>query len=402
MVKLAFILLSALMLFLVSPFLSVEEKVTFSQNIPAEAKPGADFIVRITIHNTVITGFARLQQYLPEGFTATEISNGGADFNIEDNSVQFNWKDLPASKDIEVTYRVTTDDHLTGIKMITGIFVFIEDGKTQRKQLPPAEINITASAMSATADPQVARRIVEVNKEKGIYRVDLTISPNGNTKSIQFADEIPDGFTADPIEVNSAKFTFVNQAAIFNWNQLTTENPFTITYMVRSGKPGPAPVINGELTYGDASTATNTTGARGAGENKPAPVPSAIQGNTNPRSSGDKKQPSAETPKINPTPAFVPVGEKGITFKVQISATQKSTTKDNKWFNAHYRINSDVELTYHEGWKKYLIGSFESYDAASHLREQTQMNVSDAFIVAYQDGVRIPVSKALKIKTYNQ
>jgi hypothetical protein len=254
--------------------------------------------------------------------------------------------------------------------------------------------------MAATNDPSVSRRIVEVNPDKGLYRVDLTITPNGNTKAVQFTDEIPEGFLAHSIENHAAKFSFENNAVMFSWDHLDGVEAFTISYMVRSGIPGPAPVINGELTYGE--TDAGTSSARKTEVVDISEIESeAVDATMNP-SPGNQQSITADNSQKAPAPSYMPVTQKGITFKVQISATQRSSTKNNSWFISRYHINSNVELTYHEGWKKYLIGEFDGYEEANNFRTVTQEKVSDAFIVAYQNGVRIPVAEAIKIKTYNQ
>ena len=52
--------------------------------------------------------------------------------------------------------------------------------------------------------------------------------------------------------------------------------------------------------------------------------------------------------------------------------------------------------------KKYLIGSFQAYKEASNFKKQTQEKISDAFVVAYENGMRIPISEALQNKSFNQ
>ena len=44
--------------------------------------------------------------------------------------------------------------------------------------------------------------------------------------------------------------------------------------------------------------------------------------------------------------------------------------------------------------KKYIIGSFTNYEEAKAFGQKTRTLVKDAFIVAYDNGERIPVSQA--------
>ena len=59
-------------------------------------------------------------------------------------------------------------------------------------------------------------------------------------------------------------------------------------------------------------------------------------------------------------------------------------------------------MTNHEGWKKYIIGSFTNYEEAKAFGQKTRTLVKDAFIVAYDNGERIPVSQAQSNKKINQ
>lgn len=110
---------------------------------------------------------------------------------------------------------------------------------------------------------------------------------------------------------------------------------------------------------------------------------------------------AAETKSATPD-LILPAPQSGIYYKVQISATRKSPERDNTWFSTKYKWQNSVDLTMHEGWKKYLIGTFKNYSEAKAFCNQTSAQVSDAFVVAYDQGQRISVQEALKAKNENQ
>ena len=56
----------------------------------------------------------------------------------------------------------------------------------------------------------------------------------------------------------------------------------------------------------------------------------------------------------------------------------------------------------HEGWKKYLIGTFDKYASAQQFNMETRTKIPDAFIVAFNEGERIPIAEAMKSKHRNQ
>lgn len=398
MIKLSFLMISAIVLFISGTSINSVEKINIIQNFPAVIKAGDDFIVSLKIQKSTINGFARLQQDLPAGFIAEEIENGGADFIFEDQKIKFIWVKFPNENDFIITYKIRTDKNTSGNKIINGEFVFMENGKTQKQQLSTVNVSIKENLSASLSNPQVTRRLLTIAPEKGEYRVELIVYPNETNEAARFTDDIPENFTAELIEAHGAEFSFENQSVVFNWKKLPSERSFMIAYSVKSGKTGNAPVINGVFLLGEINKELPT-------QNKDpynkdflnASAVKATDANINPSHS-----PLTDTKKVISEKKILPAAEKGITYKVQISATQKSSVKTSSWFNSKYLINSDVELTYQEGWKKYLIGSFHAYNDASNFKKHTQEKIPDAFVVAYENGMRISVRDALKNKSFNQ
>ena len=409
MLKSILLMLPALMLFSSGSSLQNEERIKVNQNFPETIKAGEEFVVTIEIHKSEISGFARIQQFLPDGFNVEEIDSKGADFLFENNSVKFIWVKLPVESVFNISYKIKTESYITGKQTIKGEFVYQNKGKTEHLVFQPVEMNVgnetrSRASVSPAATPQVVRRLLSIAPEKGEYQVEITVRPNSVTESAQFSDDIPAEFTAELIEAHEADFSFVNHAVLFTWKNLPIEEVFTISYRVKSSNPSASPVINGVFSYGDITV------------NQPTPkeIPVGIDlANIETKKADEIIPPPAEVIKEDKTlmadnknqishPQKLSVPEKGITFKVQVSATQKSSVKNKSWFDSKFQLNENVELTYHEGWKKYLVGSFHGYNDASTYRKKTQGKIPDAFIVAYENGMRIPVSEAMKNKSLNQ
>ena len=83
----------------------------------------------------------------------------------------------------------------------------------------------------------------------------------------------------------------------------------------------------------------------------------------------------------------------GLIFRVQIGAFKKPVS--NSTFNEFSPISGDKVAS---GWIKYVVGLFGDNETASEAREKIRtMGYSDAFVVAYCDGERIPVYRALQL-----
>ena len=85
--------------------------------------------------------------------------------------------------------------------------------------------------------------------------------------------------------------------------------------------------------------------------------------------------------------------DKGIVFKIQISASTKelATTPSN------FKGLSPISVESTGSLYKYFYASEKNYDAAKQkLEEAKQKGYSTAFIVAYKDGIKISVTDAIK------
>ena len=85
--------------------------------------------------------------------------------------------------------------------------------------------------------------------------------------------------------------------------------------------------------------------------------------------------------------------EKGIVFKIQISAS----TKELATSPSNFKGLSPISVESTGSLYKYFYASEKNYDAAKQkLEEAKQKGYSTAFIVAYKDGIKINVTDAIK------
>lgn len=144
---------------------SFAQVATVSTNLPASAAPGSTHKVVITVEKPGITGFAKLQQELPAGFTATQEEAAGSTFSFKDRKVKYLWMALPGDDSFKVSYSLTIGEDVSGTQVFEGAFSYIKDNETQK--FPFSDIiKVENAAVQAdpgvtTVDPMTSQPVTE-------------------------------------------------------------------------------------------------------------------------------------------------------------------------------------------------------------------------------------------------
>lgn len=94
----------------------------------------------------------------------------------------------------------------------------------------------------------------------------------------------------------------------------------------------------------------------------------------------------------NPTASRESSGDRGIIFRVQIGAYTKFKV-DDKLTNTESNFSGETV----DGMNKYLIGRFRSFELCEQFRKSiVKLGIKDAWVTAYNDGVRITVTEAIR------
>ena len=85
-----------------------------------------------------------------------------------------------------------------------------------------------------------------------------------------------------------------------------------------------------------------------------------------------------------------------IEFRVQIMATTKPLNNVTA-LQMHYHLPYPVVETHQNGFYRYSVGSFKSFsEALAASKEVRRLGVAGAFVVAYRNGYRIPITAKMK------
>lgn len=266
-----------------------------------------EMLVEVTVNKGSIRGFGKLQEIIPQGFTAIEKNSAEAIFTTQDRIAKFVWLNLPASNELKVVYKLRANEQPEGEYRIDGDFGYLLNDETQKATLGTSKFFIGSRAFEALAQ--------------------------------------------DPSTMG----------------EQPTEDPAL------------ALKLKEEAERKAREEADATARARAAEAERA------------------RKQAEKEAAAQRVTPRM-PSPEKGVTYKVQITAAHREVGK--AYFKARHSYGGDFQIERHQGWIKYVTGSYADYKDARDQRVsyvQAGHNFPGPFVTAYNNGDRITVQEALAI-----
>lgn len=276
-----------------------------------------EMIVEVVVKKGDLRGFGKLQETIPQGFTAVEKTNDEAIFTAQDRIVKFVWLNLPARNEVRVSYKLRANERPDGEYTIDGEFGYLLNDETQKAVVGSSKFFIGARAFEMLAqDPAHLDQMDNADAALALQRK------------------------------QEAERKAQDEAA--------------------------------------AKAAQQEATAR------------AVQQPTKATTQQPKAQPSNEN--TTATTSRIPAPEKGVTYKVQITAAHREVGK--AYFTARHNFSGDFQIERHQGWIKYVTGSFSEYRAARDQRVryvEAGHNFPGPFVTAYNNGERITVQEALMI-----
>lgn len=89
--------------------------------------------VDVLLHKEHVSGFAKIQEYVPEGASVKNLADQDAIFSTVNNKVKFVWMNLPEAKELTLSYEVDMTGVSASTQDITGEFAYIHDGQTLKE-----------------------------------------------------------------------------------------------------------------------------------------------------------------------------------------------------------------------------------------------------------------------------
>lgn len=111
-----------------------------------------EMLVEVIIKKGDIRGFGKLQETIPQGFTALEKTSSEAIFTAQDRIAKFVWLNLPASSEVKIVYKLRANERPEGEYSIDGEFGYLLNDETQKAVLGTSKFFIGPKALEAMAN----------------------------------------------------------------------------------------------------------------------------------------------------------------------------------------------------------------------------------------------------------
>ncbi len=228
MFKYLFIILNSLALFL---FSALRDDLDIITGFPNKVRAGETFNAEVTIFKGGLRKFGKLELIFPAGFTVECTDPKAADFNFMSNKATFLWSYLPAEEEFTVSFKVTTNNTVSGKRIVKSNFYYVENNLKEVLEIDPIEIKVTNEAVPEK-DEQLpmakTKQVIPVSDSSQKNPTDSinikTIADNSN------ANSTPSNTVASPTESNENGISAIRNIVLGSSN---TE--FKITHLIKKG-----------------------------------------------------------------------------------------------------------------------------------------------------------------------
>ncbi len=426
MIKYLFILINSLSLFIFSLF-NGDGGIVITSNIPTYIKTGEEVQVEVKIFKEGISGFAKYQLNLPEGFSVKSVDDLGAEFTTDNQTVKWVWATLPESEEMSLKFTLMVNELALGAKTISSSFEYIEYNEKKSAEDPGVQITVikgdsVASAPPITIDSSAPVTMPDTSqKQNKEVAIESHAEPNGSIELIRtvsktntprelmvnlkikkgltsgfarYSDDLLVGITAKAIKTDGSSFSVSDGKLKFVWVNVPEKSDLEVSYLISSASLNEV-ILSGEYSYLENNQSkkvmlqTDTIAFS---------LPSEVKGNVVEKPfEPQKNMPSSEEPnKPVTTSGIIEKKEGRANYHIQIGAfTNKNVSA--AMLKTKFNIEENIDTEFHDSFSKFMIGTYIDYKKARDKRELVKNGngVKSAFVVAYNDGKRITVQEAL-------
>jgi hypothetical protein len=355
------------------------------------------YLVQIDLYKDGIKGFAKVQEFIPEGMNAEAVNKGRSVFTQQGNKVKFVWFTIPEEEQLKLTYEIFSDGPIDEEIAIEGDFTYLRNNESKTVKL------------DNTDDPSILSYLESQNQSD--TSVSMIDKPDTDNPDLLTPDN-PD-FTVDQpdVTIDQPDVTIDQPALTIDQPDVTIDQPdVTIDQpVVTIDQPDVTidqPVVtidqpdvtidqpDATIDQPDVTIDRDLIAVAETTDVAQDPVVFTEPITATADSSAVTIEP--EVDQLGQVTDF-PSPDKGVTYRVQIMAAKNLI--DEEYLKKRHRFSAEFSIENHKSWIKYTTGSFSIYKEARNKRiyVNDNFNFDGPFVTAYNEGTRITVQEALMI-----
>lgn len=412
------------------------QEVEIAIDHPNRVQAGEEFMVSVTISKGSLRDYSRFSQDLPLGLTATNVSSPNADFSFDNQRIRVIWLKMPETDQVTISYRIMVDPRLKGSFVLGGVFAYVVED--ERKFLNFDQNNLITIIPNPSIDPAL---LVDIQDFKGgdtapsatptgeafamairqkpqllnngSYLVRILVNNPAGSKYAKIEETLPSGYIFEEVNNNEGILSHAASTVKFIWMKLPEGREFEISYRLvpKQNEAQGAMAINGSLTY--TTQSENKTVEIRQMDVSLADMSQAQKRNllatgaVPPRSAmtsaneGSRTEQVTQSQPENTPPVTGSASDRmimntrvldygtGAYYRVQLSANLNAI--DAPAFYRAAGVDREVLVEQHEGYYKYTVGPFSTYEQAVAYRDRLEAlpDIQGSFVVAYRNGRRV-------------
>lgn len=141
----------------------------------------------VSINKSNVNGFAKIQDYIPSGASASEDATAGATFTVVDKKVKFVWMELPNGDDFDISYTLDLSNASNkDPKSVFGEFSFLQDNQSQKVEIGKGKISEEIAMVEEEVIPEpvkeTPKKVKKTTPKKNATYTPTTVT---STPSVQ-------------------------------------------------------------------------------------------------------------------------------------------------------------------------------------------------------------------------
>ncbi|MGB0404516.1 MAG: hypothetical protein ACPGEG_10500 [Salibacteraceae bacterium] len=355
--------------------------------------------IELTIKQSGIEGFAKIQEFVPFGATIEKGETQNAAYSYVKNKVKFVWMSIPADETFKISYYVDLSNaDSKDIKSIEGDFSYLENDASKKidVQFIDGETKVLASAQSNSSNEEDTNVESETKTESKPAVSDdalavVTAKTEISSGSVEKEEQ------EDEKEIEEENKTTLDQReteSLEDESDNGTNNTAENTAVELENEDSEVATEESEKIV-DPTLEESVLASEDLEEQTPEIIEEEIEVITQEEVVAAKETDAISDESKTQTIAST---NTGVMYKVQIAAGHKVVNAE--YFKKRHEFESDFSIENHEGWVKYTTGSYNSYKLARDSRvsiNEAGHKFNGPFVTAYNQGERITVQEALMI-----